>query len=115
MTSLGEKLFDRVCPAEMACFLPPYLADVWQKGWPVNDPQEPRWRDLLVLDACVKTGNLPKLDEGLSCVFLDSEGEVLAALPDRAKRSARNSRHRYCIDRCLSSLGKATSARGDRR
>ena len=26
MTSLGEKLFDRVRPAEMACFMPPYLA-----------------------------------------------------------------------------------------
>jgi UDP-N-acetylglucosamine diphosphorylase / glucose-1-phosphate thymidylyltransferase / UDP-N-acetylgalactosamine diphosphorylase / glucosamine-1-phosphate N-acetyltransferase / galactosamine-1-phosphate N-acetyltransferase len=79
MTSLGEKLFDRVQPAEMACFLPPYLADVWQKGWPVNDLKTLSGADLLVVDARVKADSLPKLDEGPSRLFLDAEGEVLAA------------------------------------
>ena len=79
MTSLGEKLFDRVGPAEMACFLPPYLAGVWQKGWPVNDLKSLAGADLLVVDARVKAEGLPKLDEGPSRVFLDAEGEVLAA------------------------------------
>jgi UDP-N-acetylglucosamine diphosphorylase/glucosamine-1-phosphate N-acetyltransferase len=79
MTSLGEKLFDRVRPAEMACFLPPYLAGVWRTGWPVNDPQSLVGTDLLVVDARVKADGLPKLDDGPSRVFLDGDGEVLAA------------------------------------
>ena len=79
MTSLGEKLFDAVRPAEMACFLPPYLAGVWWTGWPVNDPQSLAGADLLVVDARVKAGGLPRLDDGPSRVFLDGNGEVLAA------------------------------------
>ena len=79
MTSLGEKLFHRVRPKEMACFLPPYLAEVWRHGWPVNDPRSLSGTDLLVVDARVKADGLVKLDEGPSRVFLDAEGEVLAA------------------------------------
>ncbi|MEI8375564.1 MAG: putative sugar nucleotidyl transferase [Planctomycetota bacterium] len=79
MTSLGEKLFDRVRPAEVACFLPPYLAGVWRPGWPVNDIKSLSGADLLVVDARVKAASLPKLDEGPSRVFLDADGEVLAA------------------------------------
>jgi len=79
MTSLGEKLFDRVRPAEVACFLPPYLAEVWRQGWPVNDPKSLSGADLLVVDARVKADNLPKLEEGPSRVFLDADGEVLMA------------------------------------
>jgi UDP-N-acetylglucosamine diphosphorylase/glucosamine-1-phosphate N-acetyltransferase len=79
MTSLLEKLFDRVRPAEMACFMPPYLADVWRPGWPVNDLQGLSGADLLVVDARVKADGLPKLDEGPSRVFLAADGEVLAA------------------------------------
>jgi UDP-N-acetylglucosamine diphosphorylase / glucose-1-phosphate thymidylyltransferase / UDP-N-acetylgalactosamine diphosphorylase / glucosamine-1-phosphate N-acetyltransferase / galactosamine-1-phosphate N-acetyltransferase len=79
MTSLGEKLFDRVHPADMACFMPPYLAAVWQKGWPVNDLQSLSEADLVIVDARVKADSLPKLDEGPSRVFLDADGELLAA------------------------------------
>ncbi len=79
MTSLGEKLFDRIRPAEVACFLPPYLAEVWRQGWPVNDPNSLSGADLLVVDARVKATSLPKLDEGPSRVFLDTDGEILAA------------------------------------
>ena len=50
MTSLGEKLFDRVRPAEMACFMPPYLAGVWRHGWPVNDPRSLSGADLLLVE-----------------------------------------------------------------
>src|SRR5271165_4257601 len=71
MTSLGEKLFDRLRPAEMACFLPPYLAEVWRQGWPVNDPQSLSGTDLLVVDARVKADGLLHLTEGPSRVFLD--------------------------------------------
>ena len=79
MTSLGEKLFDRLRPAEMACFLPPYLAEVWRQGWPVNDVRSLSGTDLLVVDARVKADGLAKLGEGPSRVFLDADGEVLAA------------------------------------
>src|SRR5208337_2654579 len=79
MTSLGEKLFDRVRPAEIACFLPPYLAGVGRPGWPVNDAASLSGADLLLIDARVKAEGLPKLDEGPSRVFLDAGGEVLAA------------------------------------
>ena len=41
MTSLGEKLVARLKPADVACFVPPYLAEVYRArtAWPVNDPQ----------------------------------------------------------------------------
>ncbi len=79
MTSLGEKLFDRIRPTEMACFMPPYLAGVWRAGLPVNDPRSLSGADLLLLDARIKADSLPKLDEGPSRVFLDASGEVIAA------------------------------------
>ena len=75
MTSLWDKLIDRVRPAEAAGFLPPYL----EGGWIANDLKNLSGADLLVVDARVKAGGLPKLDEGPSRVFLDAEGEVLAA------------------------------------
>jgi UDP-N-acetylglucosamine diphosphorylase/glucosamine-1-phosphate N-acetyltransferase len=79
MTSLAEKLFDRVRPAERAGFLPPHLAGVQQQDWPLNDPRSLSGADLLVVDARVKADGLAKLDEGPSRVFLDAGGEVLAA------------------------------------
>ena len=85
MTSLAEKLIDRIRPAEVACFLPPYLAEVCRREttWPVNDPQSLSGGDLLVVDARVKADGLAKLAGGPSRVFLDAEGEVLAARIDR--------------------------------
>ena len=93
MSSLGEKLIDRLRPTEVACFLPPYLAEVCrrQTTWPVNDPRSPSGADLLVVDARVKAHGLPQLDEGPSRMFLDAHGTVLAARivrEDLAKSSA---------------------------
>ena len=81
MTSLAEKLLDRARPAETACFLPPYLAEVYRRetDWPVNTPKSLSGADLLVVDARVKADGLAKLGEGPSRVFLDSDGKVLAA------------------------------------
>ncbi len=86
MTTLGEKLVDRVRPAETACFLPPYMAEVCRRetSWPVNDPQSLSGTDLLVVDARVKADGLANLDKGPSRVFLDAEGAVLAARIVRA-------------------------------
>ncbi len=81
MTSLGEKLLDRIRPAETACFLPPYLAEVYRcrTSWSVNDKKSLSGADLLVVDARVKADGLAKLDQGPSRVFFNADGDVLAA------------------------------------
>ena len=63
----------------MACFMPPYLAGVCRRRLAGQRPQSLSGADLLVVDARVKADGLPKLDEGPSRVFLDADGEVLAA------------------------------------
>ncbi len=80
MTSLGEKLVSAVRPADVACWAPPYLAEVChvRTSWPVNDPRSLANADLLLVDTRVKAAGLPKLNEGRSRIFLDSEGDVLA-------------------------------------
>ncbi|MGO9110521.1 MAG: putative sugar nucleotidyl transferase [Thermoguttaceae bacterium] len=81
MTSLGEKLVDTIKPAEVACWAPPYLADVCrrQKSWPVNDPQSLSGADLLLVDARAKPAALAPFVEGPSRLALDANSEVLAA------------------------------------
>ena len=46
MTSLAEKLVARPGAADVACFVPPYMAEVYaeQRRWPVNDPARRRRR-----------------------------------------------------------------------
>lgn len=79
ITSLGEKIVDRTRPADVACFMPPYLAGLRQKPWPVNDARSLAGADLLVVDARVKADGLTKLGNGPSRIVLDANGEVLAA------------------------------------
>ncbi|MGA2259122.1 MAG: putative sugar nucleotidyl transferase [Thermoguttaceae bacterium] len=81
MTSLGEKLVNAVWPVEVACWAPPYLAEVCrhQTTWPVNDPRSLAGTDLLLVDARVKPASLKSFAEGPSHLALDANGEVLAA------------------------------------
>ncbi len=79
MTTLGEKLFNRLHPKEMAWFMPPYLANIWHGGWPVNDARSLAGADLLLVDARVKADGLASLAVGTSRVVLDEQGGVLAA------------------------------------
>ena len=81
MTSLGQKLVARVNPAEVACFVPPYMADVYreQTGRPVNDPASLSGDDLLVVDGRVKAEDLAIEPTGPSQVITDGDGELLAA------------------------------------
>jgi UDP-N-acetylglucosamine diphosphorylase/glucosamine-1-phosphate N-acetyltransferase len=81
MTSLGEKLINAVRPAEIACFVPPYLAEVCRREttWPVNDPRSLSGGDLLLVDARVKAAALASFAEGPSRLALDAGGEVLVA------------------------------------
>ena len=39
MTSLGDKLIAKLRPSDVACFVPPYMAEVYkmQTNRPVND------------------------------------------------------------------------------
>ncbi len=82
MTTLGEKLSAAAGGATgVACFLPPYLADVYraQTAWPVNDPASLRDDDLMVAAGWVKAEGLALVADGPSRVALDAGGEVLLA------------------------------------
>jgi UDP-N-acetylglucosamine diphosphorylase/glucosamine-1-phosphate N-acetyltransferase len=86
MTSLGEKLRDRLRGSDVACFVPPYLAPVYrrQTAWPVNDPKSLLGDDLVVVDGRVKAAGLDPAPQGRSQVVLDAGGDVLVARIDRA-------------------------------
>ena len=82
MTTLAEKL-TAAAPggSEVACFVPPFLAEVYrtQTTWPVNDPASLRDDDLLIAAGRVKAAGLALLGSGPSRVVLDAGGEVLLA------------------------------------
>jgi len=81
MTTLGEKLVQRLKPASVACFLPPYMADVYRTrtAWPVNEPQSLAGDDLLVVDPRAKAEAAPLAGDGPSQVVRNAEGELLCA------------------------------------
>jgi len=81
ITSLGDKLVARVGATEVACFVPPYLAEVYrgQTSRPVNEPASLAGDDLLVVDGRVKAASLPLAPTGPSRVALGADGEVLVA------------------------------------
>jgi UDP-N-acetylglucosamine diphosphorylase / glucose-1-phosphate thymidylyltransferase / UDP-N-acetylgalactosamine diphosphorylase / glucosamine-1-phosphate N-acetyltransferase / galactosamine-1-phosphate N-acetyltransferase len=81
ITSLAEKLVTRLRPAEVACFVPPYMADVYRARttWPVNDPKALKGNDLLLVNGRVKAAEFSLPSAGPSRVVLDADGELLAA------------------------------------
>jgi len=86
ITSLGEKLVAHFRPADVACFVPNYMAEVCRarSGGRVNDPAALAGDDLLLVDARVKAEGCPIAAAGPSLVALDADGEVLAARIGRA-------------------------------
>ena len=86
MTTLAEKLAARARPGSVACFVPPYMADVYRAAtaWPVNDAAQLGGDDLLLVDGRVKAAGLAVADGGPSRVVLDADGEVLLARIVRA-------------------------------
>ena len=60
MTSLGDKLVAKLRPADVACFVPPYMADVYRAKTdrPVNDVASARGDDLLLVNGRVKAAEL---------------------------------------------------------
>ena len=83
---LGRETGGLLGPGEVACFLPPYLAEVYrtQTAWPVNDMASLRGEDLLLVAGHAKPAALAGMSAGPSRVALDAEGEVLAARIGRA-------------------------------
>jgi UDP-N-acetylglucosamine diphosphorylase / glucose-1-phosphate thymidylyltransferase / UDP-N-acetylgalactosamine diphosphorylase / glucosamine-1-phosphate N-acetyltransferase / galactosamine-1-phosphate N-acetyltransferase len=81
MTTLGEKMLAKTGARDVACFLPPYLAETYraQTAWPVNDAKALAGDDLLVVDARVKAAAFNWPAQGPSQVACGSDGEVLAA------------------------------------
>ena len=56
MTTLAEKLVAVCGTDDVACFVPPYMAEVYrgESAWPVNDPGTLADDDLLLVAAHVK-------------------------------------------------------------
>jgi len=81
MTSLAQKLVDKLVPSEVACFVPPYMAEVYrqQTAWPVNDPASLAGDDLLLLSARVKADQFDVDTAGPGRAIVDESGGLLCA------------------------------------
>ncbi|NUQ64196.1 MAG: hypothetical protein HUU20_17130 [Pirellulales bacterium] len=81
MTTLGEKLVAKTGATEVACFVPPYMADAYreQTAWPVNDASQLAGDNLLVVNARVKASGLDGETTGPSRMVCEADGECLCA------------------------------------
>jgi len=81
MRSLGERLVEKAGTADVACFVPDYMADAYRSrtGRPVNDLKSLSGNDLLIVDGRLKAEQLDVEAKGPSEMGLDSEGRVLYA------------------------------------
>ena len=81
MTSLGDKLVQRAGTTDVACFVPPYMADAYREtaNHPVNQVDLLKGNDVLLVDGRVKAGSFDPNDIPPGSVVLDEEGEVLIA------------------------------------
>jgi UDP-N-acetylglucosamine diphosphorylase/glucosamine-1-phosphate N-acetyltransferase len=85
MTSLAARLVARLRAADVACFVPPYMAEAYraQTSWPVNDPASLAGDDLLLLDGRLKADGIDPRPAGPSRLVLDADGNVLLAWIER--------------------------------
>ena len=90
ITSLGEKLIQRTAPADVACFLPSYMADAYREltDRPVNDAAQLKGDDVLVVDARVRATSLDVGDVPVGSVVLDDDGNLLVARVSTATDSS---------------------------
>lgn len=113
MTTLGEKLVAKAAASQVACFVPPYMAEAYreQTSWPVNDPAQLTGDDLLLVDARVQASGLNLAPSGPSQVVLDADGECLCA---RIARSDLGKLNTQTIESLLASAKETLpAARGD--
>jgi len=81
ITSLGDKLIAKLDARDIACFVPPYMAEAYRTktSRPVNDPSFLRGDDLFLVSGRVKAAELGVAPVGPSEIAVDAEGEVLYA------------------------------------
>jgi UDP-N-acetylglucosamine diphosphorylase / glucose-1-phosphate thymidylyltransferase / UDP-N-acetylgalactosamine diphosphorylase / glucosamine-1-phosphate N-acetyltransferase / galactosamine-1-phosphate N-acetyltransferase len=86
MTSLADKLIAKTGAADVASFVPEYLAEVYrtQTARPVNDPATLAGDDLLLVNGRVKAAGLNVAPTGPSEAAWTAEGECLYARIARA-------------------------------
>ncbi len=86
LTTLREKLVAAAATADVACFVPPYMAAAYRNhaDLPVNDASQLAGDDLLLVHPRVKAESLESLC-GPSQVALDAAGRMVAARIDRAE------------------------------
>ncbi len=79
MTSLIEKMIDKIGAADVACFVPPYMAEVYsrQTSRPVNKPESLTGDDLLLVNARVRAAQFNVDPKGPSRINFDEDGECL--------------------------------------
>ena len=90
MTSLGEKLIARLKAANVACFVPPYMAAAYRAraAFPVNDASALAGDDLLLVSGRLKAATFDLPLAGPTEVGVSAEGEVLYARVTRADAAA---------------------------
>jgi UDP-N-acetylglucosamine diphosphorylase/glucosamine-1-phosphate N-acetyltransferase len=81
MTSLAEKILAKVNLSEVACFVPPYMGEVYagETDWKVNDASTLGGDDLLLINARVKAADFDVAPGGASQAAFDDDGECLFA------------------------------------
>ncbi|MFC1596862.1 putative sugar nucleotidyl transferase [Planctomycetota bacterium] len=81
MTSLSEKLIAKTRATDVACFVPPYMGEVYGAAsrWPVNDAAVLAGDDLLIVSARVKASGFSVEPTGPSEIAFDADGECLYA------------------------------------
>ena len=90
ITSLGQKMVVTVGASDIACFVPPYMAEAYREraDWPVNNPGMLDDDDLFLVDTRVKASQFQVKPTGPSEVGLTKDGRCLYARitrDDRAK------------------------------
>ena len=81
MTTLAEKMLAKTGATDVACFVPPYMAEVYraQTGWPVNDAASLTGDDLLIVHGRVKAEPFDVAPTGPSEAAFDQDGDCLFA------------------------------------
>jgi UDP-N-acetylglucosamine diphosphorylase/glucosamine-1-phosphate N-acetyltransferase len=92
ITSLADKLIAKLAPDDVACFVPPYMADAVRERtiWPVNDPAVLSGDDLLLVSARVKAADFEIPASGPSEVVCNDDGECLYARINAADAESLN-------------------------
>jgi len=90
MSTLAQKLAAKAAIADIACFVPAYMAEPYRlrTTWPVNNPASLAGDDLLLVNGRLKPAALDQIDRnGPSQVGIGADGDIWYALLRRADLS----------------------------